>query len=178
MAAGAVIGGLAGGAVGKGAGEVVNSKPGDELHDHNLAKGVGAGGGAAAGASIGAVGGPIGAVVGAGIGAAVGGMAGKGVGGMVNPAQEDAHWRNTYQTQPYYTPGYTYDDYQPAYALGYNGKGRYTGSYDQNEHYLADEWNTSRGTSRLSWDQAKLASRDAWHKVERAIPGDLDRDGR
>jgi hypothetical protein len=35
-----------------------------------------------------------------------------------------------------------------------------------------------RGASRLSWDQAKHASRAAWHRVERAIPGDLDRDGR
>ena len=148
------------------------------MHDHNLAKGVGAGGGAAAGASIGAVGGPIGAVVGAGVGAAVGGMAGKGVGGMVNPAHEDAYWRDNYQTQSHYTPGYTYDDYAPAYALGYNGKGRYPGSYDQNESYLSDEWNSSKGSSRLSWDHAKVASRAAWDRVERAIPGDFDRDGR
>ena len=100
------------------------------------------------------------------------------VGAVVNPADEDAYWRNSYQTQAGYTPGYTYDDYAPAYALGYNGKSRYPGSYDQNETYLADEWNTTKGNSRLSWDQAKSASRAAWHKVERAIPGDFDRDGR
>jgi hypothetical protein len=57
---------------------------------------------------------------GAGIGGLAGGMAGKGVGGLVNPTEEDATGAN-YQTQPYYTPGYTYDDYAPAYALGYNG---------------------------------------------------------
>jgi hypothetical protein len=43
-------------------------------------------------------------------------------------------------------------------------------------------WRTNgtpvKGNSRLSWDQAKSASRAAWHKVERAIPGDFDRDGR
>jgi len=126
----------------------------------------------------GAVGGPVGAVAGAGIGAAVGGMAGKGVAKMVNPQEEDAHWRNQYQTQPYYTPGYTYDDYAPAYALGYNSAGRYPGGYDMHENELSTEWERTKGNSRLSWDQAKHASRAAWHKVERAIPGDADRDGR
>jgi hypothetical protein len=120
----------------------------------------------------------VGAVAGAGIGAAVGGMAGKGVAKMVNPQAEDAHWRNAYQTQPYYTPGYTYDDYAPAYALGYNSAGRYPGGYDMHENELSTEWERTKGNSRLSWDQAKHASRAAWHKVERAIPGDADGDGR
>jgi len=52
MAAGAAIGGVAGGLAGKGAAEVVNPKRGDDLADHNLAKGVGAGGGAAGASSI------------------------------------------------------------------------------------------------------------------------------
>jgi hypothetical protein len=43
---------------------------------------------------------------------------------------------------------------------------------------MADEWTRVKGHSRLSWEQAKSASRAAWDKVERTIPGDLDRDGR
>jgi hypothetical protein len=117
-------------------------------------------------------------VAGAGIGAAVGGALGKGVGHMVNPHDEDVHWRNSYQTQPYYTPGYTYDDYAPAYALGYNSYGKYPGNYDANESHLSGEWDRVKGNSRLSWEQAKQATRAAWHKVERAIPGDADGDGR
>jgi hypothetical protein len=96
---------------------------------------------------------------------------------MVNPAEEDAHWRTQYQTQPYYTPGYTYDDYAPAYALGYNNARRFP-SYDVAEPHFADEWDRVKGNSRLSWEQAKSASHAAWDKVERTIPGDLDRDGR
>ena len=130
------------------------------------------------GAAAGAAGGPVGAAAGAVIGGLAGGLAGKGVGGMVNPQAENEHWRNSYQTQPYYTPGYTYDDYEPAYALGYNSYGKYPGDYDTNEAHLAGEWDRVKGNSRLSWDQAKSASRAAWHKVERAIPGDADRDGR
>jgi hypothetical protein len=130
------------------------------------------------GAAAGAVGGPVGMAAGAAIGAVAGGVAGKAAGRVVNPQEEDAYWRNSYQTQPYYTPGYTYDDYAPAYALGYNGAGRYPGSYDLHEGHLADEWDQVKGKSRLTWEQAKSASRAAWHRVERAIPGDLDRDGR
>ena len=43
---------------------------------------------------------------------------------------------------------------------------------------MADEWDRVKGHSRLSWTQAKSASRAAWDRVERAIPGDSDRDGR
>ena len=178
MAAGAAIGGIAGGLAGKGAAEAVNPKAGDDLSEHHFAKGVGAGSGAAAGAAAGAVGGPAGMAAGAAIGAVAGGMAGKAAGRLVNPEQEAAYWRNTYQSAPYYSPGYTYDDYGPAYELGYNGRGRYPGSFDSVEHDLSDEWNKVKGKSRLSWEQAKSATRAAWDKVERAIPGDSDHDGR
>ncbi|QJE03276.1 hypothetical protein HH212_10070 [Massilia forsythiae] len=158
-------------------GEVANPKAGDELHEHNLAGGVGVGGGAVAGAALGAVGGPVGMAAGAAIGSIAGGMVGKGAGHLVNPQEEDAYWRNSFQGQSYYTPGFSYDDYSPAYALGYNNTGRFN-SYDQAEPQMASEWDRVKGHSRLSWDQAKLASRAAWNRVERAIPGDSDRDGR
>ena len=85
MAAGAAIGGVAGGLAGKGAAEVVNPKPGDDLGDHNLAKGVGAGGGAATGAALGAVGGPSGMAAGRRGRRRRGGLAGKGAGEVANP---------------------------------------------------------------------------------------------
>lgn len=178
IAAGAAIGGIAGGLAGKGAAEVVNPDRGDELHEHHLAKGVGAGGGAAMGAAAGAVGGPIGAAAGAVVGAVAGGMAGKAAGRMVNPEEESAYWRSAYQTAPYYTPGYTYDDYGPAYELGYNSRSKYSGDFDAYEQDMSGDWDRVKGNSRLSWDQAKSASRAAWHRVERAIPGDADGDGR
>jgi hypothetical protein len=114
---------------------------------------------------------------GAAIGGLAGGAVGKGAGHLVNPTEEDNYWRTNYQTQPYYSPGYTYDDYSPAYALGYNNARRYP-NYTLAEPHMADEWDRVKGGSRLSWEQAKSASRAAWDKVERAMPGDLDRDGR
>ena len=177
--AGAAIGGIAGGLAGKGAAEVINPKAGDELPEHHFAKGVGAGSGAAIGAAAGAPAGPVGMAAGAAIGGVAGGMAGKAAGSLVNPEEEAAYWRSSYQTAPYYSPGYTYDDYGPAYELGYNSRGRYIGqNFDAVESDLANEWNNVKGKSRLSWQQAKSATRAAWDKVERAMPGDFDRDGR
>lgn len=178
MAAGAIIGGVAGGLAGKGAAEVVNPKSGDDLSDHHLAGGVGAGGGAMAGAAMGMPAGPIGMATGAAIGALAGGMVGKGVGGLVNPAEEQAYWRDNFRNESYYTPGYEYDDYDPAYALGYNSRSRYEGGWDSAEPSLRSEWELNRGRSRLGWEQAKSATRAAWDKVERAMPGDADRDGK
>ena len=144
---------------------------------HPAGVGVGAAGGAAAGAAIGSMAGPVGTVVGGAIGAVAGGLAGKGAAEGVNPTAEDTYWRDNYTKTPGYKADYTYDDYAPAYALGYNNARRFP-SYDLAEPHMADEWDRVKGHSRLSWEQAKAASRAAWDKVERAMPGDLDRDGR
>ena len=44
------------------------------------------------------------------------------------------------------------------------------------------DWDRVKGTSRLTWENAKHATRDAWQHVsdfvERATPGDSDRDGK
>lgn len=146
---------------------------------HPVGTGVGAAGGAVAGATVGSVAGPIGTAVGAVVGAVAGGLAGKGVAEAVNPTIEDAYWREHYTTRPGYATGYTYDDdYAPAYRLGYEGRGRYAGDYAKHEAELKADWERLKGKSRLTWEQAKAAGRDAWDRVERALPGDADGDGR
>jgi hypothetical protein len=116
---------------------------------------------------------------GAAVGALAGGAAGHAAGSLVNPKVEAAYWESSYMNESYYSPGYTYDDYGPAYALGYNSRGRYQGQkFDSVENDLSDEWNKAKGASRLTWNQARSATRAAWDKVERAMPGDFDGDGR
>ena len=129
---------------------------------------------------LGVVGGPVGMAVGAAIGGLAGAAAGNGVATAVNPAAEDTYWRTSYSTRPGYVSGYNYDDdYLPAYRLGYDGRSRYAGrSFDDVESSLRSDWERLRGTSRLTWNQASNATRDAWHRVERALPGDFDGDGR
>lgn len=135
----------------------------------------GVAGGAAAGALVGGVTGPVGAAIGAAVGAAAGALAGR---AKADPAVEDAYWRDNYSTRPY-ASGSSYDDYGPAYRYGVDAYSRYPDrSYDELEPELGRDWNSARGSSSLEWEKAKHATRDAWHRVERAIPGDADRDGR
>ena len=142
-----------------------------------------AAGAAATGAAAGTLaGGPVGTVVGAAIGAVVGGLAGKGIAESIDPTAEDAYWRENYSSRPYVESGSSYDDYGPAYGYGVNAYGQHAGRrFEEVEDDLSRGWDTSRGNSSLSWDRAKHATRDAWQRVsdtvERAVPGDSDRDG-
>ena len=97
----------------------------------------------------------------------------------VDATAQDTYWRSSYENEPYYNKEYNYDDYQPAYKLGYEGHGRYSGrSYDQAESDLSNDWEKTKGKSRMMWNDAKSAVRAGWHRVERALPGDADNDGR
>lgn len=151
---------------------------------HPVGTGLGAAaGGVAAGAAAGSVAGPVGTVVGAAIGAVAGGLAGKGIAEMIDPTVEEAYWRETYSSRPYVTQGATYDDYGPAYMYGVENYPRYAGrSFDEVEPELARDWQRAKGKSSLTWDNAKHATRDSWQRVsdtiERAAPGDSDRDGK
>lgn len=143
----------------------------------------GIGSGAALGAMTGTVVGPVGTVIGAAVGAIVGGLAGKGVAESMDPTVEQAYWRENYSNRPYVGGSRSFDDYGPAYDVGATAYNRYPGkSFDDVEHHLSRDWSAARGKSSLDWAGAKEASRDAWNRVsnsvERAIPGDSDRDGR
>ena len=139
-------------------------------------------GGAAAGAAVGGITGPVGAVIGAVVGAAAGALAGRGIARAADPVVEDTYWRDNYATRPY-ASGSSFDEYRPAYGYGVDAFNRYPDrSFDDVEPELGRDWNSRRGTSSLEWDRAKHASRDAWQRVsdtvERAVPGDSDRDGK
>jgi hypothetical protein len=151
---------------------------------HPVGTGVGAvAGGVAAGAAMGTVAGPVGTAIGAVVGAVVGGLAGKAVAEQIDPTVEEAYWRENYQSRPYVGSDASFDDYGPAYGMGYSSLERYPDrSFDEVESDLGREWPERRGTSRLEWNDAKHAARDAWQRVsdgvERAVPGDSDHDGR
>lgn len=141
----------------------------------------GVAGGAAAGALAGGMTGPVGAAVGAVVGAVAGAVMGRNA--TVDPVVEDTYWRDNYSSRPYIASGSKYDDYQPAYRYGMDSYSKYPNrSFDEVEPELARDWGSVRGNSSLEWENAKHASRDAWHRVsnaaERAIPGDSDGDGR
>ena len=64
-----------------------------------------------------------------------------------------------------------------------NSYSTYAGrDWDDVEPELSGRWNDDARQSSLDWDRAKHATRDAWNRVsdavERAVPGDSDRDGK
>ena len=151
-----------------------------DLHkDHKVAEGAGAAGGAVAGLTGGAaIGGPVGAVVGAAVGAVAGGLAGHGIAEAFDPEVEDSYWRENYSARPYVKPGASYDDYQDAYLYGGRSRSEETSSWDSIEKDLERGWDGAKSKSHLAWTDAKDAVKDGWHRVERAMPGDADGDGR
>ena len=129
---------------------------------HPVGTGLGAAvGGAAAGAATGAFGGPVGAAIGGVVGAVAGGLAGKAAAEAVNPTAEEAYWRDAYRDEPYVAEGRSYDDYHPAYALGWQSVGLYEGPFETVEPQLRDRWLTDRGNSPLDWPEARDATRAA-----------------
>ena len=151
---------------------------------HPVGTGIGAAaGGLAAGAAAGTMAGPVGTLVGAAIGAVAGGLAGKGVAELIDPTAEYEYWADNYRDRPYYTHGFGYEDYGPAYRYGVDSYTLYNNrTWDAAEADLASGWDQAKGKSRLAWNDAKHAAKDAWRRVsdtvERAVPGDSDRDGK
>jgi hypothetical protein len=136
-----------------------------------------------AGAAAGGLTGPAGAAIGAAVGAVAGALGGKAIADSIDPKVEGDYWSRNYSSRPYVKSGSVYDDYAPAYRLGYERYGEYHGrNFDEVEPEFRRHWDSGRGTSTLAWEDAKHATRDAFERaknsVERAIPGDSDRDGR
>jgi uncharacterized protein YcfJ len=147
--------------------------------DHSIGEGTGAVAGAIAGAAVGSAAGPVGTVVGAIAGGALGAKGGGKIAEAVNPTEYTNHFQQNYTSAPYYKAGTEWQDYEPAYKYGYDTYGQYQGKrFEEVESNLERDWNNTRANSRLEWNDAKGAVRDGWHHIERALPGDFDRDGR
>lgn len=147
--------------------------------DHSIGEGTGAIAGAVTGAIAGSMAGPVGTVVGAVAGGALGAKAGDSIAEAVNPTEYTEYFESSYRNAPYYSTGRDWSDYQPAYQYGYDTFAEHRGQrFDDVESQLERDWDSSRARSRLAWNEARGAVRDGWHHIERAMPGDADRDGR
>jgi len=151
------LGGMAGGAF---AGGAAGSVTGAAI--------VGGASGSIAGGPLGAA---VGAVVGAVAGSVVGGIAGKAIAERFNPAHEADYWRHEFPTRNYAVAStYGYDDFEPAYRLGYERYPEYAGRrFDEIEPELARHWERDRGASRLDWTEAREATRDAYERITESM---------
>lgn len=143
----------------------------DEPESHPLGTGVGAASAGVMGAAAGSLAGPVGGVIGAAVGSIIGGVIGHEMAEDVNPTIEDAYWRSHYAEESYIEPGMTFQDYGPAYRVGYEGFIRHRGMYEQAEPHLEKNWGDVRGESRLEWEKARHAARAAWLRAQTANVG-------
>ncbi|MGB3492743.1 MAG: hypothetical protein WBA57_08440 [Elainellaceae cyanobacterium] len=141
---------------------------------HPLGTGAGAAGVGAVSTAVGAaIGGPIGAVVGAVVGSVAGGLIGTSVAEQIDPTIEDSYWRDHHRSRSYTKSDYDYDnDYSSAYRTGYEGYSQYSNegmTYADAEPRLKSDYEKRKGNSRLDWNNAKDATRDAWNRADRSV---------
>ncbi|MEO6155636.1 MAG: hypothetical protein ABIP16_07910 [Thermomonas sp.] len=137
---------------------------------HPVGVGVGGVGGATIGAGVGALFGPIGMLIGGALGTIAGAAAGKGVAEGIDPTGEADYWRDEYKNRPYASSDYNYEnDFAPAYAYGTTVRSQYAGRTwdDSLENDIRSGWEQTKAKSRLTWEQAKDAVRDAFDRTDR-----------
>ncbi|MCG2592532.1 hypothetical protein LZ009_07020 [Ramlibacter sp. XY19] len=82
--------------------------------------------------------------------------------GRVDPQVHDAFWQTVYWGESYYRRECEYEDYAPAYCVGYIGYAQYGGCFEDAEKSLCANWFRIKGDSRLTVDEAMQAIRAAW----------------
>lgn len=89
----------------------------------------------------------------------------------LDPAAETEYWRGAFASRPYGKSGQSYEEFAPAYRLGWESAGHSENAttFDSVEKKIGSGWDQARGTSRLGWDQAKHAARDAWDRARKSI---------
>ena len=87
----------------------------------------------------------------------------------VNARAEEAYWRERYERESYYEAGRTYEDYGPAYTLGWTSVALYGTEFEAVEPELERQWERQRGQSGLTWSHAREATRAAWDRVKKGV---------
>ena len=85
----------------------------------------------------------------------------------IDARQQDAYWSEAYSAEPYARADRDYEDYAPAYCVGYVGYAQYGGSCGESEKSLCANWERIKGASRLSLDEALAAIGAAWERGAR-----------
>ncbi|HXE50768.1 MAG TPA: PA2169 family four-helix-bundle protein [Ramlibacter sp.] len=84
------------------------------------------------------------------------------------PSSEADYWRETYSREPYYESERRFEDYSPAYELGWVSYSIYGGEFEAADRVMANDWEVRKGISSLSWDEARQATRAGWQRAENA----------
>ncbi|NBX02479.1 MAG: hypothetical protein EBR02_00145 [Alphaproteobacteria bacterium] len=154
--------------------------PSNKIGDHPLGGALGAAlgaidgavvAGAVQGAALGTVAGLPGMAAGVAIGGVIGALVGKEVAQQINLNAEEAYWRDNHEHQAYFNSTARYDAYAPAYRYGIEAFSLYGGrAFDEVAPQIAGGWEGARGSSRLTWETAQLATRDAYNRLSANNP--------
>jgi hypothetical protein len=81
--------------------------------------------------------------------------------------EEDAYWQRNFRQERYYRCDLDYEDYAPAYCVGYIGCTQYGGDFADAERSLWANWERIKCDSRLSLSEAMPAIKAAWDRTAR-----------
>lgn len=86
---------------------------------------------------------------------------------------ENSYWRSNYPSRSYYSSSRSYTTYEPAYRYGVdlynqNPSLRYE---DLNQAQLSAGWSRARTNSDLNWNDAQMATRDAYSRLYQSRSG-------
>ena len=84
------------------------------------------------------------------------------------PGSESDYWREVYSQEPYFESGRQFEDYNPAYELGWVSYGLYGGEFEAADRVMANDWDMRKGISTLTWDEARHPTRAGWQRAENA----------
>jgi len=89
----------------------------------------------------------------------------------IDPAAEDAYWRENYAREPYYEESRPYEYYAVFYLVGYEGRARSPGrTFEEAEADLRAEYERRRTASGPTWDEGRHAVRAAWDRLDHIFP--------
>ena len=84
--------------------------------------------------------------------------------------QENAYWHESFAQEPYYVAGRGYDQYQPAYELGWSAALQHPDAdFADFSSELESQWNVRSSTSLLPWREVHLAAQAAWQHASDAM---------
>ena len=91
--------------------------------------------------------------------------------------QQTTYWREQYKNEPYYSQGEKFEQYEPAYRAGIEGRQQYAGQrFDEVESNLRNDYEAHMGSGTMTWDnKARQACRAAWDHADQSMSSGTDR---
>lgn len=87
----------------------------------------------------------------------------------LSAAEHDTFWRRSFGSRPYTREERGYEHYRPAYAFGWEARRSHGDRpFEEVEPRLKEEWDPD--ATRLAWEEARPAVRDAYIRDEGTEP--------